>query len=154
MSYPQWMTDELLEQWERAAMRGVHLIGALPADFTGQQRIAVLIAALRAARANQATEAERECVAACLEYAKMCDETNISVTGPRSMAVLLAGRAVIAERTPKPPKPRYTASNAHCGQWCVRDEAEAGCRVNNLPLTESQARAVADTLNGLEGGER
>ena len=56
-----------------------------------------------------------------------------------------AGRAILAEREARKPKPRYTISE-QLGRWLVW----RGSSLMAYDITEQQARAVAEALNKLE----
>jgi hypothetical protein len=147
---PQWMTDELLEQWSRDARLNVNCLGGDYLYYSQGDKILTLISALRAARANQATEAGRGLVAAVMESTGniFSGDPAFDDSWPTSVVrVRNAYRAVLAERAPKTKEPRYDVwefpGDPEPDNWCVTDNG------HQMPskYTERQARAVADALN-------
>lgn len=142
---PQWMTDELLERWRSEAIGMPMGVGGPATHFTFADKIMALISALRAARANKATEAMKQAAELCVGLHRSEPILGWGAGGALDRAADI-GRDVLAEREAAKPKPRWTAEPAPQGRWVVRLTAEG---ITGIPdsYTEQQARAVADALN-------
>jgi hypothetical protein len=150
---PQWMTDELLEQWANEARTGNTCSGAPPRWYAHVEKVLALISALRAARANQATEAGRALVLAVDANRAACPSSyrEHPWSGDSWSGVVRAHNAILAEREAAKPKPKWRAN----GNVLEREGQPFVC----FDIA-AQARAVADALNreaalgGTLGGDR
>jgi hypothetical protein len=145
MSPEERVIEEARAVAEKAASGWCAVNGLPTHGYADGDQPEAIVRALHAA-GLLVTPAMRECVEACVGFKR--ENASLysgepSVIGKRSLAVWDAGKAILAERTPPPPKPRWTAS----GNALLR-----ASRADSFITfeTEAQAKAVADALNALE----